>query len=111
YAGVCAVVGGGGRHRAGWRVMQTGVSLLEQDIADGDWSARAVGVEPPRAADLFAASAIIVPLRARGQCLGTLMVASARREHRWNATDVHFAEELGRRIAHCIDNSQLYADA
>jgi len=80
-------------------------------LADGGWPARALGIEGPLAADLAAAAAIIVPLRARNQCLGTLTVASARREHPFDRADVELAEELARRIAYGLDNARLYADA
>jgi signal transduction histidine kinase len=81
------------------------------DLADGGWPARALGIEAPPAADLVAAAAIIVPLNARNRCLGTLTVVSGRRGHAFDQADVELAEELARRIASGIDNAQLYADA
>lgn len=60
---------------------------------------------------LIASSAIIVPLSAQGQCFGTLTVAGEHRDRHFNESDVAFVEEIGRRVGHGIDNSQLYSDA
>lgn len=97
-------------------VARTGDAVQLDDLAGGDWPARVLGIEGPLAADLAAAALIIVPLRARDQCLGTLTVASAppapaRREHRFDQADVELANELARRIADGLDNARLYADA
>jgi PAS domain S-box-containing protein len=97
-------------------VARTGDAVQLNDLADGDWPARALGIEGPLAADLAAAAAIIVPLRARDQCLGTLTVVSApsapaRRAHQFDPADVELAKELARRIAYGLDNARLYADA
>ncbi len=88
-------------------VVQTGASVLDQNIVAGDWPARRVGIELPVAAS----SAVIVPLRARNQVLGTLTAVSERREHCFDASDLGYIDELGRRIAYSLDNAQLYADA
>jgi PAS domain S-box-containing protein len=92
-------------------VVRTGSAVQLNDLAGGDWPARTLGIEGLLAADLAAAAAIIVPLRTRNQCLGTLTVASARREHPFDQADVELAEELARRIAYGLDNAQLYTDA
>jgi PAS domain S-box-containing protein len=91
------------------RVVRTGSSVLEPDATPDGWATRALGIPPELG--LVAASAIIVPLQARGQCLGTLTLVSQRRGRPFNEPDVTFAEELGRRVAHGIDNSHLYADS
>lgn len=92
-------------------VARTGDAMQLNDLAGGDWPAHALGIAGPLAADLAAAAAIIVRLRARNQCLGTLTIASTRREHLIEQADVELAEELARRIAYGLDNAQLYADA
>lgn len=93
-------------------VARTGDAVqLDDLLADGDWPAHVLGIEPRLAADLAAAAAIVVPLRARDQCLGTLTVVSARREHPFDPADVELAEELARRIAYGLDNAQLYAES
>jgi PAS domain S-box-containing protein len=58
-----------------------------------------------------AASAIVVPLTAHGRCLGTLTLVSENHRRPYEALDLAFAEELGRRLALGLDNAQLYSDA
>jgi PAS domain S-box-containing protein len=56
-------------------------------------------------------SAIVVPLTGRCRCLGTLTLVAEDQRRSFEALDLAFAEELGRRLAQGIDNAQLYADA
>jgi PAS domain S-box-containing protein len=56
-------------------------------------------------------SAITVPIAARERTLGALTLVVAESSRRYEAEDVKFAEELGRRVAIAIDNSRLYAAA
>jgi PAS domain S-box-containing protein len=62
---------------------------------------------------LFTSEAIIVPLTARGQSLGTLclLVLEESGARALSDADLPFVEELGRRVAAGLDNAQLYADA
>jgi PAS domain S-box-containing protein len=92
-------------------VVRTGDAVQLDALADRGWPASALGIEGPVAADLAAAAAIIVPLRARNQQLGTLTVASVCHERGFDQADLELAEELARRIAYGLDNAQLYADA
>jgi PAS domain S-box-containing protein len=92
-------------------VFRTEAPVLERNISRRDWPARAIGFAPALATELAAASAIIVPLVARNRCLGTLTIVSERREPTFDASDLELAEELARRVAYGIDNSQLYSDA
>jgi PAS domain S-box-containing protein len=92
-------------------VARTGHPVLESDVTDGDWTARALGIQPALVPGLASTSAIIVPLGARGRCLGTLTLVSERRGRPFDGADMIFAEELGRRLAQGLDNAQLYADA
>ncbi len=62
---------------------------------------RAVGVR----------SAMITPLLARGQMLGTLTFFSAQSGRRYGPADLALAEELARRAALSIDNARLYREA
>jgi PAS domain S-box-containing protein len=91
-------------------IARSGGPILRSTITGEDWAAAALGVPREKLADLTSGSAIIVPLPARGRCLGTLALVSERRG-RFTDSDILFAEELGRRLAHGIDNAELYSDA
>lgn len=54
-------------------------------------------------------SLISVPLVARDRVLGALSFCSVRPGHAYGEDDLRLAEELARRAALAIDNSQLYA--
>ncbi|WP_437301762.1 AAA family ATPase [Sorangium sp. So ce388] len=56
-------------------------------------------------------SAIIVPLVARGQPLGTLTVVSSVPERRYGDADLELVQEVARRAAISIDNARLYRAA
>src|SRR5207245_2118239 len=60
---------------------------------------------------LGAISYIIAPLRARGQVLGTLFLATAGSGRRYDPSDVRIAEELADRAATALDNARLYRSA
>jgi len=61
--------------------------------------------------ELGLASAMVVPLVARGRTLGAITFASENPARRYGERDLNFAEELARRAALGIDNSRLYSDA
>ncbi|HEU4537064.1 MAG TPA: GAF domain-containing sensor histidine kinase, partial [Polyangiaceae bacterium] len=54
------------------------------------------------------ASLMVVPLRARGQLLGLLSLASLGSGRRYASADLAFAEELAHRAAMAIDNARSY---
>jgi signal transduction histidine kinase len=54
-------------------------------------------------------SALVVPLVARGACLGVLTLG--RRDREYTAEDLALAEELGRRVALAADNAWLLQEA
>jgi K+-sensing histidine kinase KdpD len=56
-------------------------------------------------------SYIGVPLAARGQILGAVLLVSAESGRRYTPDDLALAEELGRRASQAIDNARLYAQA
>lgn len=56
-------------------------------------------------------SLIGVPLLARGQFLGALVIVSTRPCHRYGAEDLRLAEEIGHRTVIAIENARLYEDA
>ena len=56
-------------------------------------------------------SAMVAPLRARGQTLGTLSFVSSQAGHEYTPENLAFAEELAQRAAKAIDNARLYQQA
>src|SRR5215471_1853236 len=93
-------------------VMQTGKSKIYTDIPDSMLIALAQDAEHFKILqELGLASAMVVPLVARGRTLGVITLASENPAHRYTDSDLHFAEELARRAALGIDNSRLYSDA
>ena len=55
-------------------------------------------------------SAMVVPLKARGQTLGAIIFASAESEHPFDEDEMSFAREVARRAALSIDNARLYRE-
>jgi signal transduction histidine kinase/GAF domain-containing protein len=53
-------------------------------------------------------SAIVVPLSARGECIGALSLITADSGRVYEQADVGFAEELGRRAGMAIANARLH---
>ncbi len=60
---------------------------------------------------LAPASAIAVPLVARGHTVGALTFATAESGRRYAAADVDFARELAQRAALAVDNARLFREA
>ncbi|HUF28964.1 MAG TPA: GAF domain-containing protein [Gemmatimonadaceae bacterium] len=94
------------------RVARTGrpvvVPVLPADIADR------ICDEPvarEAIARLGSRSAIVVPLIARGQVIGSAAFVSTRLDREFGASDLAFAEELVRRAAVAVDNARLYRAA
>jgi signal transduction histidine kinase len=56
-------------------------------------------------------SLIGVPLLARGQLLGALVIGSTQPSHPFGQEDLVLAEEIGRRTAIAVENARLYEDA
>jgi PAS domain S-box-containing protein len=80
----------------------SGAADLLTELARGDF----------RAAELLArigaASAMVVPLRARGRVLGRMTLVSARRIYM--DRDLALADDLSRRGATALDNARLYGE-
>ena len=55
-------------------------------------------------------SAMIVPLRARGETLGAISFVAAESGRRFDEDDLAFAEELARRAALAISNARIHAE-
>lgn len=56
-------------------------------------------------------SAISVPLRARGQIIGAMVLVRDRGKAPYTETDVRVAEDLSRRAGLAVENARLYAQA
>jgi PAS domain S-box-containing protein len=55
-------------------------------------------------------SAVLVPVRSRGQVLGTLTLVRIVGSRRYDEQDVAVCEELGRRLGTAIDNARIYEE-
>jgi len=93
-------------------VMRTGKAKIYTDIPDSMLIALAQDAEHFKILqELGLASAMVVPLVARGRTLGAITFASENPAGRYTQEDLNFAEELARRAALGIDNAKLYGDA
>jgi signal transduction histidine kinase/FixJ family two-component response regulator len=93
-------------------VVRTGQPELVPEFTDETLAAAARGEEHlAMLRSLGLRSYIGVPLHARGAVLGALTLVSSRPDHRYDETDLAFAEELARRAGFAVDNAKLYARA
>ncbi|MBI4475122.1 MAG: GAF domain-containing protein, partial [Acidobacteria bacterium] len=93
-------------------VMRTGKAKIYTDIPDSMLIALAQDAEHFKILqELGLASAMVVPLIARGRTLGAITLASENPARRYTQEDLNFAEELARRAALGIDNARLYSEA
>src|SRR6058998_2325163 len=93
-------------------VMRTGKPKIYTDIPDSMLIALAQDAEHFKILqELGLASAMVVPLVARGRTLGAITFASENPARRYTQEDLNFAEELARRAALGIDNARLYSEA
>jgi len=93
-------------------VMRTGKAKIYTDIPDSMLIALAQDAEHFKILqELGLASAMVVPLVARGRTLGAMTFASENPARRYTENDLSFAEDLARRAALGIDNARLYGDA
>jgi len=92
-------------------VMRTGKARIYTDIPDSMLIALAQDAEHFKILqELGLASAMVVPLVARGRTLGAITFASENPAHRYTENDLRFAEDLARRAALGIDNARLYSE-
>jgi PAS domain S-box-containing protein len=95
----------------GYHVLHTGRSELIPDIPDELLVAAARDEEHLRLTrELNLRSAITVPLKAHGRVLGVITWVAGDASRRFDETDLAFAEDLARRAAVAIDNSQLHSE-
>lgn len=91
------------------QVLKTGKSILLTELPDELLKQATHNAEHLHIAELLAPkSAMVVPLIARQQILGTLSLATAESERRYSTADLSLAEDLARRAALAIDNARLY---
>src|SRR6058998_1621430 len=92
-------------------VMRTGKAKIYTDIPDSMLIALAQDAEHFKILqELGLASAMVVPLVARGRTLGAVTFASENPAHRYTESDLSFAEDMARRAALGIDNARLYSE-
>jgi serine phosphatase RsbU (regulator of sigma subunit) len=92
-------------------VARTGVSELVEQVDTELLDSLDLGDELRQVVrDLKLTSALTVALRARGRTLGVLSLVYAESGRHYGADDVRFAEDLARRAAVAIDNSQLHTE-
>ncbi len=77
-------------------------AMLEQRAQDAEHARllRAVGLR----------SALIAPMRLRGNTIGIMTWAQAESGRRFTAADVGFAEVVARRAAVAVENARLYTE-
>lgn len=97
---------------APWRVLRTGEPELIPEITNRQIEAfgSAIGAEQARwLRTLAPTSAMLVPLKARGQIHGAMNFLALAGRRRYGPEDLALAEELAHRAAVAIDNARLYA--
>jgi PAS domain S-box-containing protein len=93
------------------KVLRTGEAELIPEVTEELLQAAAIDDEQLEVLhNVGFASAMIVPLRARGRVLGDLALASAESGRRFGAADLAMAQELADRCALAIDNARLFAE-
>jgi PAS domain S-box-containing protein len=92
-------------------VLTTGEPALYREVKDSDLGASARNEEHLHLLrELGVRSAMLVPLRARGETFGVMTFVFAESERNFDEDDLGFATELARRAALSIDNARLFAD-
>ena len=91
-------------------LLEGGDALEEPQVVTDplDWTAARTDVLGTLLREVGAASALLVPLRARGKTLGTLVLVRYAGSGGYDAQLVPLAEELARRAALALDNASLY---
>ncbi|HYW31370.1 MAG TPA: PAS domain-containing protein [Gemmatimonas sp.] len=93
-------------------VVRTGQPMLYPDIPDALLVAAARDDEHLRILrDIGFASALTVPLIARGETIGAMSLVSAESGRRYGDAELELAGEIATRAALAFDNAALYAEA
>lgn len=93
-----------------YQVIQSGESVLHEEITDADLAARAVDADHLailRAMNI--SSDMVVPLSLRGRVLGVMSFVTGSSGRRFTREDLGLAEEIARRAARAVDTAYLYA--
>ncbi|MCC6552383.1 MAG: AAA family ATPase [Polyangiaceae bacterium] len=94
------------------RVLRTGQPLVLSEISDEDIRATCADELHARLVRaLGTRTGLVVPLAARGQTLGALILGSGAPGRRYSEADLDLVQEAARRAAMAIDNAQLYRKA
>jgi PAS domain S-box-containing protein len=94
-----------------WEVIRTGRSILIPEVTDEMIVAAARDEDHLKLAlQLQLRSGLLVPLVAHGRVFGVITWVMSESERRYTQADVAFAEDLGKRGAIAIDNSQLHSE-
>jgi len=93
-------------------VLRTGQSELYNDIPDEMLVAGARDEEQLRIMrEIGFTSAMVVPLSIHSRTFGAITFVTAESKRHYDASDLSFAEYLGKRAAIAIENARLYRDA
>ncbi len=95
------------------RVVGSGEPMLFSPVTD-DWIRETAADDEERwklLRELELTSLIVVPLAARGNALGALVLGSIRTDRHYSRVDLGLARELGRIASVAIDNARLYRQA
>ncbi|MFL5937638.1 MAG: GAF domain-containing protein [Gaiellaceae bacterium] len=91
------------------RVVRSGEAVLYRRITDDFLEGTAQGPDNLEVLrQLGMASAMVVPMKARGRTLGALMLVSSDPKRLYDDDALTFAEHLGRRAAIAVDNAVIY---
>ena len=94
------------------KALRTGRTEVLTDLSDA--ALESLGWKPQHreiARNLDMASAVIVPLVARGRTLGAISLVMAESGRAYTAREISLAEELAQRAALAVDNALLYTVA
>jgi signal transduction histidine kinase len=94
------------------RLLEAGEPQLVSPMTD-DWLREAIPDEQElqQARRLATTSLILIPLAARGNALGVLVLGSTRTDSYYGSEDLVLARELGRIASVAIDNARLHRQA
>jgi signal transduction histidine kinase/CheY-like chemotaxis protein len=93
-------------------VIRTGEPLCHRAVPEAELRASAVDDEHyQRLLETSMRSVILAPIKVREQVSGTLSLIASESGRRYDAQDMEFVSELGRRVGAFIDNALLYERA
>jgi PAS domain S-box-containing protein len=94
------------------QVMESGTALIRNDLDDAWIRTLNRGEEHQRIVrELAPRSLMVVPLRSRGEVMGTVSFVRGDGRPPFDEADLELAEELARRAALAMENARLYDDA